>query len=164
MKVFYSLGALIEHANTALDNKDVVSLDLFDTLLVRRIHDPDLVKPPVSRFITEKAAAAGIATTWRKVQALRNGTEAAQREKNGAVYPDHEANYDDFMPEVLKHIFGDRYDDRLFESVADYEMTLETSVLAARSALVEWMAGLKRRGLKVLLVSDIYSRYVGGLS
>lgn len=156
MKVFYSLGALIEHANTALDNKDVVSLDLFDTLLVRRIHDPDLVKPPVSRFIAEKAAAAGIATTWRKVQALRNGTEAAQREKNGAVYPDHEANYDDFMPEVLKHIFGDRYDDRLFESVADYEMTLETSVLAARSALVEWMAGLKRRGLKVLLVSDIY--------
>ncbi|MFC1681265.1 hypothetical protein ACFL1S_05700 [Pseudomonadota bacterium] len=156
MKVFYSLDKLIEHANTVLDGKDVVSLDIFDTLFVRRIYEPDLVKFPVARFVAEKAAIAGIATTWKQVHALRNEIEAAQRAKNGAAHPDHEANYDDFMPEMLRQIFGAAYDDTLFDSVADYEMEMETAVLAPRTALVEWMAQLHRRHIGIILISDIY--------
>lgn len=156
MKVFYSLGNLIEYADSRVGAKDVVSLDIFDTLFVRRIHDPDLVKPPVARFVAEKAAAAGISITWKQVQALRNEIEASQRAENGAVHPDHEANYDVFMPEMLRRLFGQSYDHRLFESVADYEMAIETAVLAPRAELVDWIAELHRRNIKVILISDIY--------
>ncbi len=162
MKVFYSLRRLIEHADTLIEQKDFVSLDIFDTLLVRRIHDPDLVKPPVARFIAEKAAALGISTTWREVQALRNEIESAHRARNGALHPDHEASYDDFIPQMLRRIFGDSYDEDLFESVAQYEMEIETAVLAPRAELVDWIARLKRQNKTIILISDIYlpSKYL----
>ena len=156
MRVFYSLSALLDHADTLIEHKDVVSLDIFDTLLVRRVHDPDLVKLPVARFIAEKAACAGLTITWKEVQALRDSVEAGQRARNGKSHPDHEANYDEFMPEALRQIFGQAYSADLFDAVADYEMNMECAVLTPRVALVDWIRTLKEKNKKVILVSDIY--------
>jgi predicted HAD superfamily hydrolase len=156
MKVFYSLSGMLDHANTLIDQKDVISLDIFDTLFVRRIYDPDLVKAPVARFVTEKAAGRGISITWQEVQAIRNRIEAEQRARNGANHPDHEANYDEFMPETLRHIFEEAYSDDLFHAVADYEMAMESAVLAPRVELVDWLRHLKQKNKKVILISDIY--------
>ena len=41
---FYSQKALIAKGRSIQQGMEVVSFDLFDTLLVRRTHDPDLVK------------------------------------------------------------------------------------------------------------------------
>ena len=56
----YSIEALLKAADAAAPHCSALSFDLFDTLLIRRTHDPDLVKPATARFIAAKAKAAGV--------------------------------------------------------------------------------------------------------
>lgn len=55
-KTCYSIGELLAAAEEAARTCTAISFDLFDTLLIRRTHDPDLVKPATARFIAEKLA------------------------------------------------------------------------------------------------------------
>ena len=156
MKLFYSLQKLISHANTRVTQKEFVSIDIFDTLFVRRVHDPDMVKLPVARFIADRAKQMGITISWKEVQDLRDKIEAEQRAKNGKEHPDHEANYDHFMVKMLQQVFADKYSDDLFESVGDYEMKMESAVLSPRADLVDWIKKLHTESKKIILMSDIY--------
>ena len=61
-KTCYSIDALLREAEALAPPCAVISFDLFDTLLIRRIHDPDLVKPATARFIAAKVEAAAPAT------------------------------------------------------------------------------------------------------
>ncbi len=162
MKVFYSLPALIDHADTRLADVDVVSFDIFDTVFIRRMHDPDMVKFPVARFIAQEAADAGVTTTWREVWDLRNDVESGHRARHGKRHPDHEARYDEYMWETLEAIFGSSMSTELMEKVADYEMKMESAVIVPRADLVEWIRRLHELGKRVFLISDIYlpSKYL----
>lgn len=163
---YRTLDDLITAAERIIDQVDVVSLDAFDTVFVRRVADPDLVKIPVARFVAGKANALGIDINWLEVARLRNQIERQQRERSGREYPDHEACYDDFMPEMLRQVFGDRLPDDLFEAVADYEITVENAVLVPRARLVEWIKSLHERGKRLFLVSDIYlpAKYIARMT
>lgn len=153
---YKTLESLIAAAERIIDDVDTVSLDVFDTVFIRRIANPDLIKIPVARFVAEKANSLGIETNRLEVARLRNQIEARHREENGAEHPDHEACYDHFMPEMLDRVFGDKLPDGFFDQVADYEIKLENAVLVPRARLVEWIESLSARGKRLLLVSDIY--------
>jgi len=159
---YKTLENLIAAAERIIDDVDTVSLDVFDTVLIRRVASPDLIKLPVARFVAEKANALGIETNWLEVARLRNRIEARHREENGEKHPDHEACYDHFMPEVLHGVFGDKLPDAFIDRVADYEIKIENAVLVPRARLVEWIDSLSDRGKQLLLVSDIYlpSKYI----
>ncbi|MCI5208981.1 MAG: hypothetical protein D3910_09325 [Candidatus Electrothrix sp. ATG2] len=60
MQQFYTLNRLIEEGERISSHVDTVSFDLFDTLVIRRIHDPDMVKPAVARYIRRRAIAEGL--------------------------------------------------------------------------------------------------------
>ena len=156
VRTFYNLEALIQHAEIIVPRIDAVSIDIFDTLFVRRIHDPDLVKFPVSRLIAETARLKDISISWQAVLALRNKIESEHRRRNGAHFPDHEAQYDDYMSEVIKEIFGDRLPDNFLDDVANYELQIEESLIVVRKALRNWIERLSLQGKRVFLVSDIY--------
>ena len=66
MKVrqFYSLKRLVSEGRRISSRFETVSFDLFDTLLIRRIHDPDMVKPAVARYISNRAAGQGLSWSW----------------------------------------------------------------------------------------------------
>ncbi|MGB5707879.1 MAG: hypothetical protein WBM41_13740, partial [Arenicellales bacterium] len=108
---------------------ETVSFDMFDTLLVRRTHDPDLVKLPVARFISNLARAEGFDWNWREVQLLRDDIENAMRALTGESYDDHEARYPVFMQETLEKIFGEVADASLLDLVTQYEMQMENAML-----------------------------------
>lgn len=156
MKIFHSLPKLISYANSLIEGKEVVSLDIFDTLFVRRIHDPDLIKAPVARFIAEHACERGINISWQEVQDLRDKIESTHRARNGESHPDHEANYDEFMAEVLQKIYGKGLPNSLLDNVAGYEMKMESAVLSPRTELIDWIKQLHSKGKKIILISDIY--------
>ena len=70
-QTFYTLDELLRAGEQMAADCDTVSFDLFDTLLIRRIHDPDMVKPAVARYIAARAAEAGLTWSWPQVQRLR---------------------------------------------------------------------------------------------
>ncbi|PID77527.1 MAG: hypothetical protein CSB24_01020, partial [Deltaproteobacteria bacterium] len=69
---YYSIDSLVEAGRQAAADKEIVSFDLFDTLVIRRVHDPDLIKLPVARYISALAKSFGITIGWRQVQQIRD--------------------------------------------------------------------------------------------
>ncbi len=153
---YYSLSSLIQKGREIAATVDTVSFDLFDTLLVRRIHDPDLVKLPVARFIADLAREKGFNWSQEQVQKLRDSIECRHREETGEKFDDHEACYPHYMQEMLSEIFGEDGDEALFERVADYEVAMENAMLVPRGEFMDWLRELRQQGKKILVVSDIY--------
>ena len=156
VRTFHSLDKLIAAGRARAADKDVISFDLFDTLLVRRIHDPDLVKLPVARYIASLAGACGRRIGEREVQGLRDDIERRQRQETGARFVDHEACYPRFMEDLLRHIFADRYESDLLDRVTDFELTMENAMLVPRQPFLPWLAELAGQGKRLLVVSDMY--------
>lgn len=152
----YSIHSLVKRGRDLSKQMDIVSFDLFDTLLIRRIHDPDLIKLPVARFIAAKAVESGCAWSWQKVQKLRDSIEKRHRAETGEKFADHEACYPRFMKEVLAEIFGEEKGESLLQSVTDYELFMENSMLVPRREMVEWLIELAGYGKKIYILSDIY--------
>lgn len=153
---YYSLKELVRAGREIASGKKTVSFDLFDTLLVRRVHDPDLVKSPVATYIARLARAKGIAIKDSQIQRRRDAIEAAQRAKTGQDYPDHEACYPVFMKTLLQEIFKEDYSLDLLEQVSDFELKMENSMLVPRIELLEWVAELHGLGKKIFVISDMY--------
>ncbi|KJR96790.1 MAG: hypothetical protein VR65_26935 [Desulfobulbaceae bacterium BRH_c16a] len=153
---YYSLESLIKAGKKSARDKHAVSVDLFDTLLVRRIHDPDLVKLPVARLIAGLAAAKGRSWNWQKIQSQRDTIEQSHRVTTGMKFEDHEACYPVFMRELLAAIFQDDYDESLLAQVTEYELAMENSMLVPRKMLVDWLRELAAEGKRIFIISDMY--------
>ena len=156
VNTFYDLPSLIQHASGMLNDVDVVSMDIFDTLFIRRIYDPDLIKYPVCEFIVDKAKKLGIPASRRTVWRARWEIEREHRRRHGKTCPDHEARYPEYMQEALDRVFGDKLPYNFLENVTDYELQMENAVLVPRAALAEWIKQLHSQNKRILLVSDIY--------
>ncbi len=155
-ETYYSQHSLIAEGNRKIKEKDIVSFDLFDTLLVRRVHDPDLVKLPVARFISTLADQRGIFIGWENVQRLRDNIEQKQREETGKTFDDHEACYPLFMGRLLRDIFGEQFSESVFDEVTKYELVMENSMLVPRQQFVDWVKVLKQQGKRIFIISDMY--------
>ena len=139
-----------------MNDKDIVSFDLFDTLLIRRIHNPDLVKLPVARFIAELAGLKGISWKWQRIQKQRDSIEQRHREETGKKFVDHEACYPLFMRELLMDIFQDEFRQEILDKVTEYELAMENSMLVPRRVLVDWLRELRLAGKRLIIISDVY--------
>ena len=155
-QTYYSLTSLITAGKKKAKEKDIISFDLFDTLLVRRIHDPDLVKLPVARFIAALAEKTEINIGWQNVQGLRDKIEQQQRAETGKKFDDHEACYPLFMQELLQTIFKDQFSESVLDEVTRYELFMENSMLVPRQQLVDWIKELKDQGKRIFIISDMY--------
>ncbi len=153
---YYSLFSLISKGKEIAKGVDTVSFDLFDTLLIRRIHDPDLIKLPVARYVSNLAKQRGLHWTATQVQDLRDTIEARHRLETGKRFDDFEACYPSYMKEMLAEIFSDEATDTLYDSVADYEVAVENSMLVPRGELIDWLSELREQNKTILVVSDIY--------
>jgi FMN phosphatase YigB (HAD superfamily) len=155
-RIFFNLSRLIQVDQQLAQGCDTISFDIFDTLFIRRVHDPDMLKVPVARYIAARAEQQGLKWSWQKIQKLRDTFEAEQRVKTGQKFEDHEACYPVYMRQVLAAIFGDSQADVLLAEVTEYELAVENSMLVPRQQLVDWLRRLHGLGKKIFLISDIY--------
>lgn len=153
---YYSLESLVASGRRKVIDKTIISFDLFDTLLVRRIHDPDLIKLPVSRYISELARQQGLSWKAYAIQKRRDSIEKKHRAETGRNFVDHEACYPQFMGELLQELFQGKYDHQILAKVTQYELLLENSMLVPRRILVEWIGELVAVGKKIFVISDMY--------
>lgn len=155
-ETFYQLTRLVEYVRSHASDYHTISFDLFDTLLVRRIHDPDLVKLPVARYIANLARGYGISKSWQSIQKTRDRIEQQQRQETGQKFDDHEAFYPAFMETALKEIFETYYQPDILEAVTRYELEMESRMLVPRALFVDLLHELKGLNKRLLIISDIY--------
>ncbi len=156
MRKYHTLDKLLDAAKKIAVDKDVITFDLFDTLVIRRVHDPDLIKLPVARYIASLAGQKGIVIAWQKVQQYRDEIEQHNRQDTGSKYVDFEAHYPTFMARTLEKIFQDQYTEELLSQVTEYELLMESTMLLAREKFLNWLKELKEQGKRVIIISDIY--------
>lgn len=157
MKSFRRPDDLARHVRRHLDRFDLLTCDVFDTLLVRRVHDPDALKAATARFLARLAAAAG-RTGWpvTRIQRLRDRVESLHRRRNGRTHPDREACYPKFMSDVLRVLLGRAEVADALAEVTHYELEIESRMLVARAEFVDLLMELKKAGKRVVAVSDMY--------
>lgn len=156
VQVFYSIGDLVRSAEAVADSIDTLTVDIFDTLLIRRLADPDQVKLPVARYLAEHAVRAGLACSWQNCLQWRAEIEREHRFKNGTLYPDREARYPDFMGELLRRIFGAKASPELLREVTEWELKLESALLVPRAELADLVRRWQLAGKRIWAMTDIY--------
>lgn len=160
VQTFYAVDELVEHALREISRFEVVSFDVFDTLLIRRVHEPDLVKESTSRFMSNLAAERGVSVSEKSITRVRNSIEATHRRRNGIVHPDCEANYLTLMREAVREVFGidtaEETVEQLVSRIYDYELQVESHALVARAGWIPLLEALQKRGAAVVALSDMY--------
>lgn len=120
---------------------DVVSFDIFDTLVTRGIFEPDDVFVLMEQIILNKYG--------KKVQflKLRKAAEAEAAKKYGPM-----TTLDKIYVEVAK----DKTLGNIAQDIKKLEVDLETRLCMPRKDMVEVFNTLKAMGRHVILVSDMY--------
>ncbi|QFJ56110.1 rhamnan synthesis F family protein [Pseudobutyrivibrio xylanivorans] len=120
---------------------DVISFDIFDTLITRTVYEPDDVFRLLERIIFNKY---GKKVDFLK---LRKAAESAATEKYGAM-----TTIDKIYVEVARDkTIGD-----IAMDIKKLEIELETAVCIPRHDMVEVYNAMKSMGKHVILVSDMY--------
>ncbi|MCR4693914.1 MAG: hypothetical protein K5773_01140 [Pseudobutyrivibrio sp.] len=120
---------------------DIVSFDIFDTLITRSVFDPDDVFRIIENIIKEKYG--------KKVDflCLRKKAEAAATEKFGPA-----TTIDKIYMEVAK----DKTIGNFAMDIKRLEKDIEYNICIPRKEMVEVFNNLKNMGVKIILVSDMY--------
>ena len=116
----------------AIDRCDVVSFDVFDTLIKRLVLQPQ----DVFEMVEEETGVKGFADARYRIQTTRP-----------------QFTLDDFYG-WLKESEG--YDDKTAELLRQTELRIESEVIVPRDAMIETFEYAKSRNKKIALVSDMY--------
>ncbi|HYC02701.1 MAG TPA: hypothetical protein VED40_05370 [Azospirillaceae bacterium] len=123
-----------------------MSLDIFDTLLLRRVDTPadafDIVgRRAVERNIIDEGVTPSL------FRLVRQSAEQAARSKAQATRASTEVGLADIYAEAS---LGDP------AALARIELEVERELVFANPLLLPWLEELARRGMRVVLLSDMY--------
>ena len=125
----------------AIDAAEVVSFDVFDTLLFRRVNEPETIFDLTGRHFTIHG--------FRKLR-TDSQVEASRRATLEFGYP--HADMDQIYAVLAEH----REIPVDWEAVKAYEITLEQEALTANPEMQEIFRYAKAQGKRVIAVSDMY--------
>jgi FMN phosphatase YigB (HAD superfamily) len=132
----------------------VYSFDVFDTLLRRRIHPPELVRQLVAEHAAGCLAQMGVQVTPEEILTERASCEKELLAKAIAGSNDPECRLDDVLAGMLRAI---NHDGLLkTEHLVDYEVGLEEKAAEPMPRAVAALAHLKSMGKRVICISDSY--------
>lgn len=144
LKPFYPyFGQNVENVSEYLSKKDIITFDVFDTLITRLIYNPDDIFRIMERKILKKY---NIKLDYLKT---RKQAEAKANEKKGAY-----CNINDiyeYMPKVCKEITVE-----IAEDLKNMEISLEMDLCIPRKDMLSIFNRLKAIGKKIILISDMY--------
>lgn len=127
-----------------------ISVDIFDTLLVRCVGEPAEVQRAVCRLLGEKLKVDA-AQVWQ----ARQQAEHALREKAVQAGFDHECRYSELVPRWLT-LLGTDASAELCQWVQQTELALETNALHVKPDAQVFLDWAREQGMPLLAISDMY--------
>lgn len=127
----------------------VVSFDIFDTLLFRKVKEPKDVFLLMYNKIKDLIPASINELEWKEI---RVNAEKDARKRKKKLYDTYEVTFDEIyeaMPIFINNI----------DKIKQYELKTEEEVCYINSYIYNVMQNIKReRRLKIILISDMYLR------
>jgi len=147
------LGRMIEES---LAGVELVSFDIFDTLLERLIDPPDHVKIIGARGLARHLSVHyGQERSLAELLSLRDEVEGRLRRERLAESLDHECRFSDLAAEMARLLVG-QPDRALADWIVAEELRAESDCLYVKPGIMSLLAGLRERGLRLIAVSDMY--------
>jgi len=155
-----SPASLREFLLNNLDRFDVISFDVFDTLLKRRIEPPDLVKEQSAAFLSKYLQSLGIPLQPDDILARRKAIEIQLRRR--AVAEGFDAEY--IFTELAEGLIDDctaaavsaRLKKRIVDTFVRQELESERQALSPHPEMAGLFSELLRKNKRVILSSDMY--------
>lgn len=134
-----------------IGDAQVVSFDIFDTLLARRIEPPEAVHQAVARHLAEALGHDDAESVLK----ARYEEERKLREEAATAGLDFECHYDEILQRWIGCLAGDP-DPELAARIRELELELEGHALVAKPGAVEVLEWLRGEGKQTIAVSDMY--------
>lgn len=142
-----------------LPSVDLLSFDVFDTLIERRLGPPDQVKRLAARHFLEANRSAVGAIDQERILRLRAKVEAALRRGSREAGLDGECRLTEIaagMAVELALAARGSSASSLERALVESELAAETRAVVAKPGMSELLAELRQRGKRVVAVSDMY--------
>ena len=137
-------------------NVDVVSFDIFDTLLERVIEPPDHVKLIACRALSRHLSAHHhIEKNLQELLTCRAEVESRLRRERQLAEWDHECRFSDLAAEMARVLLG-RPDPELAAWIVAEELRIEGDVLYVKPEMEKILTWLRDIGKRVIAISDMY--------
>ncbi len=134
----------------------VISFDIFDTVLEREVDPPDHVKLLAARRLSDHLATAYSRNiTSTTILGLRHRIEGSLRQRRVNEGLDHEYLFSDLADRLAIDLLG-RRDHTLAGAIVAEELRAETAVLYPKPGITKLLTWIKGQGKRVIAVSDMY--------
>lgn len=135
---------------------DLVSFDIFDTLLERHVEPPDSVKIVSARKAGKIfAAAVGVKLSDIVLLMAREEAETALRLTAKRQGLDFECAFTD-IAKAMAHVLAPGKEDTLKTALIEAEVEAEIEALFLRVGVLELLSAIRVRGKNIVAVSDMY--------
>ena len=148
-KSVHRLGELIE---ARLDTVKLVSFDVFDTLLTRRVDPPEMIHERVAEAYSRLLEGSLSPLALLEV---RRAAERALRSRSVGAGLDPECSYDDLISSWVNEVEGHPCAHRA-DALRAIELELETIALSPKPGIEAILASLVARGVPLIAASDMY--------
>jgi FMN phosphatase YigB (HAD superfamily) len=150
------LTAVLDH----LPGIEIVSIDIFDTLLRRDVDPPDAPKREAMQLLSMVLARLGQEVSVARLLALRDAAEAEARQAAMGGGDDPECTLSEIFEALYARVrveFGvDPAAILPAAGLVTHEVEAEIAHLLPMPGAVDLLAGLRARGIPVVLISDMY--------
>lgn len=139
-----------------IEDIEVISFDIFDTIFERDIDPPDKVKEIVARDISSYLKTHhNMDISPCEILELRSMTEKKLRTEAMLAGKDYECRYDDIIRSTVISLTG-RFDEKLYKEIIKREIDTEIEVLYIKKGMRELLRWLRDQGKRVIAISDMY--------
>ena len=137
---------------------EIVSFDIFDTLVRRRIHDPELVKVPVAKYVSSiLLEREDIHSPPEQILNLRYNVESKLRTVSVENGFDYECKYLDIIRDIYKSFIVDvKKVNRYTTETVEYELNVEKKLIELMPGALDTLTKLKNADKTIIVVSDMY--------
>jgi predicted HAD superfamily hydrolase len=147
------VARVVERLNLKVD---VISFDVFDTLLRRVVFPPEKTKIPAARALSGLLLSRGRYVDVGQILALRTQVEIAQWQAAKAQGFDPEYHIHDVFSALLKHFLDEEEARLLVPRLVDEEISAEKWACRSEEGMVEAVRRLRELGKRVVFISDMY--------
>lgn len=138
-----------------LDDCRLVSFDIFDTVLERRLDPPEYVHEKMAELFSHLLSSRGITQSPTALLEQRYSSERLLREEALARGEDHECHFEVLIDSWVHRVCGQE-DSELSSTLKTRELQLELALLYPKPGIHDLLAELHAAGITLVASSDMY--------
>lgn len=141
-----------------------ISFDVFDTVLRRKSHPPELTKQPAIIWLHKLIESQSTVSAFSFVQllAMRDQAEAQARQNYLELGKDSECTLEELFQILLDKLNREcslALDEHVLNMMLEIELDTESNQLSVMPFALDCLQALRDQGIKISFISDMYLHY-----